>query len=141
MKIYYFFYFNVFKISSLNDDQVRNEAADDFLSLLKEWAKLCQYFSIYDTDKVPEQSLNFMSEEEEEEEEEENDDDANVPNEEFEVERLIAVCYGDPNKTKKPGVYFKVYIFDIENDQSSWTTLFSFLLFCLTFGYIVFSSL
>ncbi|KAH9750201.1 DNA methyl transferase2 [Citrus sinensis] len=90
------------------ETKVRNEAADDFLSLLKEWAKLCQYFSIYDTDKVPEQSLNFMSEDEEEEEEEENDDDSNVPNEEFEVESLTAVCYGDPNKTKKPGVYFKV---------------------------------
>ncbi|KDO40233.1 hypothetical protein CISIN_1g013949mg [Citrus sinensis] len=89
------------------ETKVRNEAADDFLSLLKEWAKLCQYFSIYDTDKVPEQSLNFMSEDEEEEEEEENDDDSNVPNEEFEVESLTAVCYGDPNKTKKPGVYFK----------------------------------
>lgn len=90
------------------ETKVRNEAADDFLSLLKEWAKLCQYFALYGTDKVPEESLNFMSEEEEEEEEEENHDESNIPDEEFEVESLIAVCYGDPNKTKKHEVYFKV---------------------------------
>ncbi|KAH7576064.1 hypothetical protein JRO89_XS02G0285600 [Xanthoceras sorbifolium] len=50
------------------ETQVRNEAAEDFLSLLKE----C------------------------------------VSDGEFEVEKLLAVCYGDPNKVKKPGVHFKV---------------------------------
>lgn len=98
----------------MNVDQVRNEAADDFLSLLKEWAKLCQYFSLYG--KVSEQSLNLMCKEEEEEEEKEeveDDDDSNVPDVEFEVERLLAVCYGDPNKKKKPGMYFKVLMFDV----------------------------
>lgn len=102
------------------ETKVRNEAADDFLSVLKEWAKLCQYLSIYDTNKVPEQSLNFMSEEEEEEEDKENDDDSNVPNEEFEVERLTAVCYGDPNKTKKPGVYFKVRWKGYSPSEDTW---------------------
>lgn len=95
------------------DEQVRNEAAEDFLSLLKEWEKLCQQFSLFGSDKELEQSLNSVSKEEEEEEEEEEDEEendkaSNVSDEEFEVERLLAVCYGDPNKVKKSGVYFKV---------------------------------
>ncbi|XP_044461565.1 putative DNA (cytosine-5)-methyltransferase CMT1 [Mangifera indica] len=90
------------------ETQVRNEAAEDFLSLLKEWEKLCQQFSLFGSDNEPEQSLNSVSKEEEEDDEEENDRASNVSDEEFEVERLLAVCYGDPNKVKKPGVYFKV---------------------------------
>ncbi|XP_031264333.1 putative DNA (cytosine-5)-methyltransferase CMT1 isoform X1 [Pistacia vera] len=92
------------------ETQVRNEAAEDFLSLLKEWEKLCQQFSLCCLDKEPEQSFNSFNieEKEEEEDEEENDKASNVSDEEFEVERLLAICYGDPNKVKKPGVYFKV---------------------------------
>ncbi|KAJ0039700.1 hypothetical protein Pint_26660 [Pistacia integerrima] len=92
------------------ETQVRNEAAEDFLSLLKEWEKLCQQFSLCCLDKEPEQSFNSVNieEKEEEEDEEENDKASNVSDEEFEVERLLAICYGDPNKVKKPGVYFKV---------------------------------
>lgn len=88
---------------------MRNEAAEDFLSLLKEWEKLCQQFSLFGSDNEPEQSLNSVSKEEEEDDEEENDRASNVSDEEFEVERLLAVCYGDPIKVKKPGVYFKVF--------------------------------
>ncbi|KAJ4717641.1 Cytosine-specific methyltransferase [Melia azedarach] len=90
------------------ETQVRNEAAEDFLLLVKEWAKLCQYFSLCAVDKELDQSLNFLSEEEEEEGEDDDDEGANVPDKEFEVERLLAVCYGDPNKVKKPGMHFKV---------------------------------
>ncbi|KAL5854040.1 hypothetical protein ACOSQ3_003822 [Xanthoceras sorbifolium] len=105
------------------ETQVRNEAAEDFLSLLKEWSNLCQKFAL---DKEPDQSSDLVIKEEEEEEEEkeegekveeeegekeeenENDDDSSVSDGEFEVEKLLAVCYGDPNKVKKPGVHFKV---------------------------------
>ncbi|KAL5786855.1 hypothetical protein ACOSP7_003804 [Xanthoceras sorbifolium] len=110
------------------ETQVRNEAAEDFLSLLKEWSNLCQKFA---RDKEPDQSSDLVIKEEEEEEEEkeegekeeeeeeegekeekeeenENDDDSSVSDGEFEVEKLLAVCYGDPNKVKKPGVHFKV---------------------------------
>jgi len=51
------------------------------------------------------------------EEDEIEDEDVNVKKEEsenhsdsedFEVEKLLAICHGDPNKVKKPGLYFKV---------------------------------
>ncbi|KAJ4717642.1 DNA (Cytosine-5)-methyltransferase [Melia azedarach] len=94
------------------ETEVRNEAAEDFLSLLKEWAKLRQKFSLFSPSELPEESQNSVSKEEEEEEEEEDDDDneegSDVPGEEFEVERLLAFCYGEPNKVKKPEVYFTV---------------------------------
>ena len=31
-----------------------------------------------------------------------------VPDVDFEVQDLLAVCYGDPNNLNKPGLYFKV---------------------------------
>lgn len=39
-----------------------------------------------------------------EEDEEEGDDDPEV----FEVEKVLAICYGDPKETKKPGLHLKV---------------------------------
>ena len=36
-------------------------------------------------------------------------DDGVVPSEgEYEVQKLLAICYGDPNKNKKTGLYFQV---------------------------------
>ncbi|EEF32028.1 protein with unknown function [Ricinus communis] len=107
---------NAFACKSLKtnhpETEVRNEAAEDFLSLLKEWEKLCRKFSLFGSEKHPEQSSNSASDEEEEDEEEEeeekgkdkDDDDDEI----FEVEKLLAVCYGDPNKVNKRGLYFKV---------------------------------
>ena len=37
-----------------------------------------------------------------------DDDGSPVPRGEFEVKKLVAICYGDPNETNKPGLYFKV---------------------------------
>jgi len=58
--------------------KVRNEAAEDYLQLLKEWQKLCQ--------KYPEGCVV----EEDSEEEEEDGDDGSAPGE-YEVERLLGV--------------------------------------------------
>ncbi|TXG55158.1 hypothetical protein EZV62_020414 [Acer yangbiense] len=100
--------------------QVRNEAAEDFLSLLKEWPILCKKYA---QGKELDQSPDLVTEVEEEEEGEEgeekgeekgeegendNNEDSSVSDGEFEVEKLLAICYGDPNKVKKSGVYFKV---------------------------------
>lgn len=79
------------------DSQVRNEEADNFLSLLKEWVNLCKNFSVAKLH----QSLEVDGEEEE-------DDNSPVPSGEFEVGKLLAICYGDPNKLKKSGLHFKV---------------------------------
>lgn len=99
--------------------QVRNEAAEDFLSLLKEWEKLCKDFGLVGSQRA--EDSGSKSEESDSEEIEEDRD----PNDgEFEVAKLIAVCYGDPNKpkTKKPAknltkkLHFKVlyFIFNLQ---------------------------
>lgn len=38
----------------------------------------------------------------------EDDENEALPNDLFEVERLLDICYGDPNKTGKDGLWFKV---------------------------------
>ena len=80
---------------------MRNETAEDFLSLLKEWFKLCEKF-------VLNGSENIVSELNAGEEADDEAMDSSSDSEIFEVERLLSVCYGDPNKDEKPGLYFKV---------------------------------
>lgn len=87
-----------------NNNQVRNEPAEDFLNLIKSWAKLCEEFALLGSERLD--SDPDMDEDENEavrKEESGNQSDS----EEFEVEKLLAVCYGDPNDVKKPGLYFK----------------------------------
>ncbi|KAG6526584.1 hypothetical protein ZIOFF_016575 [Zingiber officinale] len=83
------------------ETEVRNEKADDFLALLIEWEKLCTNYCV-----LRNQSLN-----EEESDSNDSDDefeDSNPPNgEEFEVEKLVGICYGDPNNIGKVGIKFK----------------------------------
>ena len=93
-------------------DQVRNEAAEDFLALLKAWTKLCEDFSLFGSDQLLEQNFDLERDDDNDNDEEEDDDSdegSMVPDVDFEVQNLLAVCYGDPNKIKKPGLYFKVW--------------------------------
>ncbi|KAJ0605724.1 putative DNA (cytosine-5-)-methyltransferase [Helianthus annuus] len=85
------------------ETQVRNEAADDFLSLLKEWEKLCKQFGLLGSKR--DEDTNVKSEESDSEEIDESRDPYKG---EFEVQRLTAVCYGDPNKANKQKLHFKV---------------------------------
>uniref|UniRef100_A0A2N9I1X4 DNA (cytosine-5-)-methyltransferase n=1 Tax=Fagus sylvatica TaxID=28930 RepID=A0A2N9I1X4_FAGSY len=104
--------------------EVRNEAAEDFLSLLKEWAKLCKDFSLFGSDQLREQNSDLERDDgnDNDEEEDDGDDDEGsmVPTEEFEVQNLLAVCYGDPNKMKKPGLYFKVRWKGYGSSEDTW---------------------
>lgn len=87
---------------------MRNEPAEDFLSLLKEWAKLHEEFVLKASEKI---DSNVDADENVKDEPEDIKDEAaddSSDSEEFEVEKLLAVCYGDPNSDNKPGVYFKV---------------------------------
>ncbi|KAA8516963.1 hypothetical protein F0562_017219 [Nyssa sinensis] len=84
------------------ETQVRNEAAEDFLCLLKEWEKLCKDFQLLGSNQLDYSQPNSSDSDENE------DADDVVPHGEFEVGKLLAVCYGDPNKGNKRGLYFKV---------------------------------
>ena len=90
---------------------MRNEAAEDFLALLKEWERLCKEFKLLGPEHSQEQESCMESVEAEGDEKEDSQsdsEDGSIPDEEFEVQELLAVCHGDPNEVNKPGLYFKV---------------------------------
>lgn len=85
--------------------------AEDFLSLLKEWEVLCKYFSLVKSKEPQQKYIDLFANDDEEEEEEEEEEDVKNENdgEVFEVERILAICYGDPNENKKRGLFLKVF--------------------------------
>lgn len=100
--------------------QVRNESAENFLLLLKEWERLCVSYSLVESNVLPHPFVNSTSEEKDEvggDEEEEDDDDSCGGNssEVFEVEEVLAICYGDPKDSGAVGLYFKVIVFRVLN--------------------------
>ncbi|KAL0405037.1 UNVERIFIED_CONTAM: putative DNA (cytosine-5)-methyltransferase CMT1 [Sesamum radiatum] len=88
--------------------EVRNEDTEDFFVLLKEWESLCKEFNLVGSKEVELEPLDIDSDESE------VDDCVVVPSGEFEVEKLIAICYGDPNNVKKRGLHFKGLGFGVE---------------------------
>ncbi|XP_010243384.1 PREDICTED: DNA (cytosine-5)-methyltransferase 1-like isoform X2 [Nelumbo nucifera] len=91
---------------------VRNETAENFLALLKKWEQLCRKFSLLKADEDVE-NLEEKEEEEEEEEDDDDDDEGDEKDDEFseevfEVEKILGICFGDPNESQKKGLYFKV---------------------------------
>ncbi|WJX61239.1 Alpha-1,3-mannosyltransferase cmt1 [Trifolium repens] len=91
------------------ETQVRNEPAENFLSLIKEWAKLCEEF-VFKPQESAESDLD------DDDEGPENQSDS----EEFEVEKFLSICYGDPNEAKKPGLYFKVQWKGYDSSYDTW---------------------
>lgn len=92
---------------------MRNEAAEDFLALLKEWEKLCISFSLVES-KEPQQQLDYFGMVDDGGEEDEEDDGSSEADEEdepevFEVEKILSICYGDPKQKGERGLYLKVY--------------------------------
>ncbi|OVA18480.1 Chromo domain/shadow [Macleaya cordata] len=83
--------------------QIRNELAEDFLDLLKGWEKLCKLHRVEYKEKLPKSDSRITricktSPQ----------DDNKIPPGEFEVLKLVDICYGDPNKTGKRELAFKV---------------------------------
>lgn len=95
----------------MNYNQVRNEAAEDFLLLLKEWKKLCTAVGLIQSTDRNQPYLNLFNVEDGESEDDEgndSDDDEEVDGEVFEVEKILAICYGDPKEKNEKGLYLKV---------------------------------
>lgn len=83
---------------------MRNEKADDFLCLLVEWEKLCVSYLSSENKGTSSEHVKEEVEDDVEEEENDDEDDSEV----YEVEEILAVCYGDPNEKNSPELHFKV---------------------------------
>ncbi|KAH0455874.1 hypothetical protein IEQ34_015906 [Dendrobium chrysotoxum] len=83
--------------------KVRNEKAEDFLTLLREWKKLCEEFSLdVKHPPRPNKELDDFSDDG-------GDTDLTpVPKGEFEVDHFVDICFGDPNEIGKKELMFKV---------------------------------
>ncbi|KAL5202637.1 hypothetical protein ABZP36_013589 [Zizania latifolia] len=82
------------------ETRVRNETTDDFLELLKEWEKLCK---TYVKRSKANSHANSITESNNE-----TPDCSTASPEEFEVWKLVDICFGDPNNVRKRCLYFKV---------------------------------
>ncbi|KAJ0961434.1 hypothetical protein J5N97_000183 [Dioscorea zingiberensis] len=87
------------------ETQIRNESAVDFLDLLKEWERLCRCYAVgignQKTHNLQASHINVSNGDAQ--------DDSMASEEfEFEVSRLVDICYGDPTSVGKRGLKFKV---------------------------------
>ncbi|EFH65535.1 hypothetical protein ARALYDRAFT_895912 [Arabidopsis lyrata subsp. lyrata] len=96
------------------ETEVRNEAAEDFLILLKEWKRLCERFSLSSSTE-PMESISEL----EDEESDENDDidEASTGMElsagEFEVEKFVGIVFGDPKGTGEKTLHLKGTVYSV----------------------------
>jgi DNA (cytosine-5)-methyltransferase 1 len=81
---------------------------------LKEWEKLCVYFSSGGSVDFPQEYSNLFANEDDDVSDDDDDDDEEEVGEVFEVDKVLAICYGDPKETKKRELYLKVYKFQIK---------------------------
>ncbi|KAL8138442.1 hypothetical protein V2J09_004443, partial [Rumex salicifolius] len=93
--------------------QVRHGNAEDFLELLKQWEKLCKIYVLDDGKKRHLPTRKSAAEDIQ-------DGDSVSDDVEFEVERLLDICYGDPDKSGKKGLKFKVRWKGYESDEDTW---------------------
>ncbi|TVU17257.1 hypothetical protein EJB05_33276 [Eragrostis curvula] len=117
--------------------QVRNEKAENFLALLQEWDALCKKYVVPNSNTLASDASQSLS----------DDEDESLPEDTYEVEKLLDICYGDPNSMEKVGLWFKVRwktydpSFDtwepIDNLRFFYHVLAIFFIFCCMQCFII----
>ncbi|KAL0400479.1 UNVERIFIED_CONTAM: DNA (cytosine-5)-methyltransferase CMT2 [Sesamum latifolium] len=83
------------------ETQIRNESAEDLLDLLKEWDCMCKRYGSHEGKELRRRINGETDEDKRSKMDHKNSD-------EYEVEKLVDICYGDPTETGKLGLKFKV---------------------------------
>uniref|UniRef100_A0A6N2KBW1 DNA (cytosine-5-)-methyltransferase n=1 Tax=Salix viminalis TaxID=40686 RepID=A0A6N2KBW1_SALVM len=99
------------------ETHVRNEAAEDFLELLKEWQKLCKRYAVNNVGRTH-KSRSLASGVSKPNKNSSKDDD--IAPGEYEVARLVDICYGKTDKRGKRGLKFKVHWKGYSTSEDSW---------------------
>ncbi|KAE8735020.1 DNA (cytosine-5)-methyltransferase CMT3 [Hibiscus syriacus] len=103
---------------------VRNEPAEDFLALLKEWERLCASFSLSKSEDLGKQPFNsYDNEDDDNDEVEDETGNDSSDGEVFEVEKFLAICYGDPKENGERGLHFKVRWKNYGPEEDTWEPL------------------
>ncbi|KAK6926146.1 Chromo domain [Dillenia turbinata] len=126
------------------ETQIRNESAEDFLDLLKEWDKLCKKHTLKGVDnkefncratRGSQRNANLKCDYSTPSVDSKEPShrvtrgslananlkcDDNTPSNEFEVESLIDICYGDPRECGKRGLHFQVRWMGYGPSEDTW---------------------
>ncbi|XP_071692612.1 DNA (cytosine-5)-methyltransferase CMT2-like [Rutidosis leptorrhynchoides] len=86
------------------ETQIRNESAEDFRDLIKEWDLLCKKY----TGNEKESQVHDSVIEESPKKVGRSKSVKSVPDDEYEVEKLVDICYCDLDRSSKRGLKFKV---------------------------------
>ncbi|KAM0930220.1 hypothetical protein ACQ4PT_000993 [Festuca glaucescens] len=105
---------NKYACDSLKHNHPRTQA-ENFLKLLQEWDRLCKEYDVHNSTSLPRISND--------DEDDENGVDESLSEGTFEVEKLVDICYGDPNKTKVDGLWFKVRWKTYDSSHDTWEPL------------------
>ncbi|XP_055819789.1 DNA (cytosine-5)-methyltransferase CMT2-like [Solanum dulcamara] len=96
---------------------VRNEGVEDFLELLKRWEKLIESYGCSD---IKTSSNGELDDRDEGENNDDSQAGSNASSGEYEVLRLVDICYGDPNNEGKSGLHFKVRWKGYSPNEDTW---------------------
>ncbi|EPS61564.1 hypothetical protein M569_13232, partial [Genlisea aurea] len=94
------------------ETQVRNESAEDFLELIKQWKKLSEQQYITDVENESEGLQKA--------EHHPTKSEPNKPTDEYEVLRLVDICYGDPCNNGSRSLHFQVRWKGYSPSEDTW---------------------
>eukprot|EP00249_Psilotum_nudum_P006108 c19462_g1_i1 orf=456-3056(-) len=106
------------------ETEVRNEAAEDFLALIKEWQKLCEkYCKTEDVEDSKASGRCHQKNHFSTSNNEDIDDSSGIEDGEFEVEKLVGIRYVSSSSLKKIGLEFKVHWKGYGSSEDTWEPL------------------
>uniref|UniRef100_A0A7N0UBW6 Cytosine-specific methyltransferase n=1 Tax=Kalanchoe fedtschenkoi TaxID=63787 RepID=A0A7N0UBW6_KALFE len=91
------------------ETQVRNESAENFLDLLKEWDSLCKQYAVHRKGDIIKSHKSIPS----------GKSDKSTEGE-YEVEKIVDICYGDTEDSSKRGLKCKVRWAGFGPSEDTW---------------------